>query len=82
MKLPTTYSIRLPAGIRAEVEKLAKREGISVNQFIVLAVAQKISALHAETYLAERRARADIDEFDRIMRRKGSAPPRDDDRLD
>jgi predicted HicB family RNase H-like nuclease len=44
MKGPRIYPLRLPASIRAEVKKRAKREGISVNQFIALAVAQKVSA--------------------------------------
>jgi hypothetical protein len=79
MKTSTTYPLRLPASIRAEVEKLAKREGISVNQFIALAVAQKISALNATTWFAERRSRADMKAFDRLMRRKGGEPPRPDD---
>ena len=60
--------------------KLAKREGISVNQFIALAVAQKVSALNAETWFAECRSRADMKAFDRLMRRNGGEPPRDDDR--
>jgi len=81
MKAPATYPLRLPAGIRAEVEKLAKQEGISVNQFIALAVAQKISALNTATYFAERRSRADLKAFDRLMRRKGGERPQEDDRL-
>jgi hypothetical protein len=81
MKAPATYPLRLPAGIRAEVEKLAKQEGISVNQFIALAVAQKVSALNTATYFAERRSRADFKAFDRLMRRKGGEPPKEDDRL-
>jgi hypothetical protein len=81
MKAPATYPLRLPAGIRAEVEKLAKQEGISVNQFIALAVAQKMSALNTATYFAERRSRADFKAFDRLMRRKGGEPPKEDDRL-
>jgi predicted HicB family RNase H-like nuclease len=56
MKTSTTFPLRLPASIRAEVKKLAKREGISVNQFIALAVAQKVSALNAATWFAERRS--------------------------
>lgn len=79
MKTPTTYPLRLPASIRAEVEKLAKREGISVNQFIALAVAQKVSALNAATWFSERRSRADMKAFDRLMRRKGGEAPRPDD---
>jgi hypothetical protein len=81
MKAPATYPLRLPAGIRAEVEKLAKQEGISVNQFIALAVAQKVSALNTATYFAERRSRADFKAFDRLMRRKGGEQPKEDDRL-
>lgn len=60
--------------------KFAKREGISVNQFIALAVAQKVSALNAATWFTECRSRADMKAFDRLMRRKGGEPPRDDDR--
>lgn len=79
MKTSTTYPLRLPASIRAEVEKLAKREGISVNQFIALAVAQKVSALNVATWFAERRSRADMRAFDKLMRRKGGESPRPDD---
>jgi hypothetical protein len=76
MKTPILYPLRLPAGIRAEVERLAKREGISVNQFIALAVAQKVSALNAATWFAERRSRADMKTFDRLMHRTRGEPPR------
>ena len=81
MRASTTHPLRLPASIRAEVAKLAKREGISVNQFIALAIAQKVSALNAATWFAERRSRADMKAFDRLMRRKSGEPPRDDDRM-
>jgi len=54
VRTSTTCPLRLPASIRAEVAKLAKREGISVNQFIALAVAQKVTALNAATWFAER----------------------------
>jgi post-segregation antitoxin (ccd killing protein) len=81
VKTSTTYPLRLPASIRAEVAKLARREGISVNQFIALAVAQKVSALNAATWFAERRSRADMKAFDRLMRRQRGEPPRDEDRI-
>jgi len=77
----TTCPLRLPASIRAEVAKLAKREGIGVNQLIALAVAQKVSASNAATWFAERRSRADMKALDRLLRRKGGAPPRGDDRM-
>ena len=39
-----TYSLRLPRSIKAAVEKIAKKEGVSVNQFIATAVAEKLAA--------------------------------------
>lgn len=37
-----------------EVKSLAKNEGISINQFISSAVAEKLSALLTEKYLLQR----------------------------
>jgi len=56
-----------------------QREGISVNQFIALAVAQKVSALNTATRFAERRSRADMKAFDKLMRHKGGESPGPDD---
>lgn len=67
--------------LKAAVEKLAKRDGTSVNQFVVVAVAEKPSAMATADQFAERPARADMDAFDRIMDRAGGEPPRPDDVL-
>ena len=45
-----------------------KRENVSMNQFITLALAEKISALMTEEYLAERAGRGSRDKFERAMR--------------
>ena len=36
---PSTYPLRLPRSIKTEVERRAKSEGVSVNQFVATAVA-------------------------------------------
>ena len=46
-----TYPLRLPLTLKAAVEKLAKRDGTSVNQFVVVAVAEKLSAMATADYL-------------------------------
>ena len=51
IKRHSTYPLRLPRSIKAEVERLAKRDGISINQFIVTAVAVKVS-VSIRKYLA------------------------------
>jgi predicted HicB family RNase H-like nuclease len=41
-------SLRLPDYLHKQVRELAKQEGVSINQFITLAVAEKMSALVTE----------------------------------
>lgn len=76
-----TYPLRLPRSLKAAVEKLSKKDGTSINQFVVMAVAEKISAMITAEYFTERKANADLKAFDRIMRRKGGQPPRPDDQV-
>ena len=51
MKPITTYPLRLPHSIKAAVTRLAKEEGTSINQFVVMAVAEKIAALETASFL-------------------------------
>lgn len=41
----TTYPLRLPRPIKAEVERRAKQDGTSINQFVATAVAEKLAAM-------------------------------------
>jgi hypothetical protein len=77
----TTYPLRLPRSVRTEVERLAKQDGVSINQFVATAVAEKVTALNTADYFAIRKSRADVAAFDRVMRRKGGEPPRAGDEL-
>ena len=65
-----TFPLRLPASLRAAVDRLAKDEGTSVNQLIAIAVAEKVSALATEEEFTRRAGRADLKAFDRIMGRE------------
>ena len=67
--------------MKAEVERRAKQDGISVNQFVATAVAEKLAAMGTAEFFAERRERADFTAFDRLMRRKGGEAPAPDDTI-
>ncbi len=69
------FPLRLPASIKAEAERLARREGVSLNQFIAAAVAEKVGALRAADYFRERAARADRAKFDEVLARAGRGNP-------
>jgi hypothetical protein len=75
MKRQTTYPLRLPHSVKAEVERRAKQDGTSVNQFVATAVAEKLAAMSTAEFFVERRAHADFAVFDRLMRRQGGEPP-------
>ena len=71
----------LPLSIKAEVERRAKADGISINQFVATAVAEKLAAMNTAAFFAERREKADFAAFDRIMDRTDGEPPKQVDRL-
>ncbi len=50
----STLSVRLPTSIHREIKNLAKEDGVSINQFISLALAEKISCLKTVDYLKTR----------------------------
>ena len=54
-----------------EAKKVAKAEGVTVNQLINGAVAEKVSTLRTEEYFAERAAKGDIKRALRFLKRAG-----------
>ena len=76
-----SYLLRLPLSLKAAVERLSKQDGTSINQFVVMAVAEKVSALETADFFTERKSRADMKAFDRIMKREGGEHPQLGDEL-
>jgi hypothetical protein len=76
-----TYPLRLPKSLKDAVERISKEDGTSINQFVAMAVAEKVSALETTRLFQDRKARADFKAFDRIMKRRGGKPPRTGDEM-
>jgi len=74
-------SIRLPDSLHKQVKKLAEQEGISMNQFITLAVAEKMSALVTVDYLKERAKRGSREKFEAVLAKVPDVEPEEHDRL-
>ena len=77
----TTMSIRLPESLHKGIRDVAQQEGISINQFVVTAVAEKMSALLTEQYLQERAAKASRDEYEAALAEVPDVEPEEYDRL-
>ena len=69
MRFPSKSALRLPASLKKAAEEEARRDGATLNAFIVTAVAEKVSALKTADYFATRTARADLSAFDEILSR-------------
>jgi len=63
----SALSLRLPESIHRHIRDIAKKEGVSINQFISSAVSEKISALMTEDYLSQRAKRAKKEDFRKIL---------------
>lgn len=63
----TTMSIRLPESLHKGIKDVAQKEGISINQFVITAVAEKMSALLTEQYLDERAARGSRERYEAAL---------------
>lgn len=77
----STLSIRLPNSLHERVRELAKREGVSINQFVATAVAEKLSALMTAEYLNERAKRGSRKKFEAALSRVPDIKAEDHDRI-
>ena len=78
----SAISLRLSESLHKQVRELAQREGISINQLISTAVAEKLSALMAEEYLGARARRGNRRAFDSALSRVRDVAPDEGDGLD
>ena len=77
----STLSVRLPKSIHQHAKRLARDEGISVNQLVSSALAEKLSALDAERYLNERAERGKKVDIDAILAKTPRVEPEPNDRI-
>jgi hypothetical protein len=68
-------SLRLQASLLEEARRVSEDEGVALNQFINVAVAEKLSALRTEEYFRERSGRADMAKAKQILKRAGKGKP-------
>ena len=77
-----TLSLRLPNSLHAQLRELAKQEGVSINQLITTATAEKVAALMTLDYLEQRGTRGSRRKFEAGLAQVPSSEPEPGDRLD
>ena len=63
----SALTIRLPNSVHESIKALARKDGISVNQFIASAAAEKMASFQTLDYLRREAALGTREDFDRLM---------------
>lgn len=78
----TALTIRLPNSVHESIKELAKKDGISLNQFIASAAAEKMASLLTVEFLRSEAAKGKREDFEDFLRMVPDVPsPKDDERL-
>jgi hypothetical protein len=71
-----SYLLKMPKSVKAAAARLAKEDGVSLNQFIAVAVAEKVGTIEtAEEFLKRRAAKAKPSDLLRFLRGAPAVPP-------
>jgi uncharacterized protein (DUF1778 family) len=77
----SALSLRLPKSLHEQLRELAQEEGISVNQFVMLAVAEKVAALATIEYLEKRAKHGSREKLLEILNKAPDVEPEESDKL-
>lgn len=71
----STFALRLPESLYAHAKLLAEQDQASLNQFITVAVAEKVSALQTAAFFAQRAGDAKADDLAKLLLQVQKRPP-------
>ncbi len=77
----SAISLHLPKSLREQLRELAQEDGISVNQFVTLAVAEKIAAISTIEYLEKRAKRGSREKLLAVLEKAPDVEPEEFDKL-
>jgi hypothetical protein len=77
----SNYALRIPNSLFDYAKRCAEEESVSMNQFFVMAIAEKVSALKTAEYFRERAGRANPAHAESVLRKVKARPPAKGDEL-
>ena len=77
----STFALRLPDSLYAHAKQMAEQDQASLNQFIMVAVAEKVSALNTAQFFAQRAGHSKPDDFARLLAKVKDREPLNGDEM-
>lgn len=77
-----SYPLKMPISVKTAAARLAKADGVSLNQFIAVAVAEKVGAIEtADEFLRLRAAKAKPADLMKFLRQAPNVKPAENDNI-
>ena len=71
----SNLNVQLPESLYKDLQALALKDGISIDQFIATAVAEKLSALMTESYLEDLAKQGIRQKYDAVLAKVPDVEP-------
>lgn len=78
----SSITVRLPDSLHRKIREVAKKDGVSINQFISSAAGEKLSAILTVDYLKARAKKGKRADFDKILKKVPDREPLEWDRIE
>jgi len=77
----SVLSLRLPTSVHEQLRTIAAEEGVSINQFITLAIAEKMATIDTKNYLQERAKRGSREKLLAVLAKAPDVEPEKADKI-
>lgn len=77
----STLNLHIPNSLYEQVKALADKEGIPLDEFVAMALVEKVATLETADYLAERARRGNREKLLAVLAKAPDVEPEEYDRL-
>jgi 23S rRNA G2445 N2-methylase RlmL len=78
----TDLKVKIPDSLYKQIEALATKENMSIEQLVAIALSAQVSAWMTQDYLEEKAKRGSWDKFQQILNKVPDVEPDDYDKFD
>ncbi|MBC8552560.1 MAG: toxin-antitoxin system HicB family antitoxin [Candidatus Brocadiales bacterium] len=78
----SSITVRLPDSLHRKIREVAKKDGVSINQFISSAAGEKLSAILTVDYIKARAKRGKHADFDKVLSKVPDREPLEWDKIE
>ena len=71
----SNLTVRIPESLHQGLRDVSKREGVSINQFIAMAVTEKLSTINTHDMISQKKQKGSMENILRVLSKVKSREP-------